>query len=178
MVADFVDKERIAPEFEGLAAVRLQRKGAPDAADAALAESGGLGGGTGGPVGGGGGLSFQSARQHAFDLGVGQAAACRDEVHRAIRRGGDGQSAAALHTLAPVTCRRRDTSVLLSPVTQSSTMRARKARACAVLGRRAHSERLPFGSKQSERREGTTQGHAVPPTYIKCRKSRYLLNEY
>ena len=46
-----------------------------------------------------------------------------------------------LQTVAPATCTRRATSVLLRPSAHSSTMRARKARACAVLGRRLHSNK-------------------------------------
>jgi len=53
--------------------MRLQGKSAPDATDAALAESGGLGQRARGPVGGGLRLGFQSARQHAFHRGVAQA---------------------------------------------------------------------------------------------------------
>src|SRR5260370_21230789 len=41
-----------------------------------------------------------------------------------------------LQTVAPVTCTRRATSVLLRPSAHSSRMRARRARAWAVLGRR------------------------------------------
>src|SRR5260370_36735205 len=52
----------------------LQRKGAPDAADAALAEPRRLSEGAGGPVRGSLRLPFQSARQHAFHGGVAQAA--------------------------------------------------------------------------------------------------------
>jgi len=44
-----------------------------------------------------------------------------------------------LPTVASATCTRRATSVLLRPAAQSSTMRARKGKACAVLGRRVHS---------------------------------------
>src|SRR5439155_20098418 len=51
-----------------------QGKSAPDAADAALAESGGLSQRARGPVRGVVGLGFQGARQHAFDRGVAQAA--------------------------------------------------------------------------------------------------------
>jgi hypothetical protein len=52
----------------------LERKGAPDAADAALAESGDLGQRARGPVRGSLGLGFQSACRHTFDLGITQAA--------------------------------------------------------------------------------------------------------
>src|SRR5260370_33335323 len=51
----------------------LQRKGAPDAADAALAEPRRLSEGAGGPGRGSLRLAFQSARQHAFHGGVAQA---------------------------------------------------------------------------------------------------------
>src|SRR5260370_41406011 len=51
----------------------LQRKGAPDAADAALAEPRRLSEGAGGPVRASLRLAFQSARQHAFHGGVAQA---------------------------------------------------------------------------------------------------------
>ena len=73
-IADFVDEQRIAAQLKGLAAVRLERKSAPDAADAALAEPGGLGEGAGGPVRGSGRLAFQGAGQHAFHRGIAQAA--------------------------------------------------------------------------------------------------------
>jgi hypothetical protein len=72
-IANFVDEQRVAAQLESLAAMGLQRKGAPDAADAALAESGCLGQGARGPVRGGVRLAFQSARQHAFDFGIAQA---------------------------------------------------------------------------------------------------------
>src|SRR6266853_1557752 len=49
-VANFVDEQRIATQLEGLAAMGLQRKGAPDAANAALAEPRCLSPRAGGPV--------------------------------------------------------------------------------------------------------------------------------
>src|SRR5260370_5571946 len=73
-VANLVDEQRIAAQLEGPAAMGLQRKGAPDAADAALAEPRRLSEGAGGPVRGSLRLPFQSARQHAFHGGVAQAA--------------------------------------------------------------------------------------------------------
>src|SRR2546422_1315690 len=73
-VANLVDEQRITAQLEGLAAMRLQGKSAPDAADAALAESGGVSQRARGPVSGGLGLGFQGARQHAFHRGIAQAA--------------------------------------------------------------------------------------------------------
>src|SRR6266545_2640043 len=122
--------------------MRLQRKGAPDAADAALAEPGGLGEGARGPVRGSLRLAFQGAGQYAFDGGLAQAA-------RRARTGFIEQSVQAekdkrcrhLQTVAPVTRTRRATSMLLSLSAHSRTMRARQARACAVFRRRDHSNR-------------------------------------
>src|SRR5437870_7645608 len=51
-VANLVNEQRITAQLEGLAAMRLQGKSAPDATDAALAESGGLSQRARGPVGG------------------------------------------------------------------------------------------------------------------------------
>ena len=139
-VADLVDKQRIAAQFESLAAMRLQRKSAPDAADAALAQSGGLGQRARGPVGG------------SFRLVSRVRASTRSTSASLKRRGVPGRGSSSspsrrrrtkrfrhLPTVAPVTCTWRATSVLLRPAAQSSTMRARKASACAVFGRRVHS---------------------------------------
>ena len=179
-VADFVDKQRIAAEFEGSAALRLQRKGAPDAADARLAEPAGLGEGARGPMGRSLRLGFQGTRQHAFHLGIAQAAggagtglieqSIEAETEKTLppladRGPGDVQAAGHFGVAEAGGAEQDDAGAQGQSLRRLGTARPVQ-------------QRLAFGGKQSQRRERTTKGHAVPPAYIRCRKTRYLFNEY
>lgn len=65
-VPDFLNKERIRGELEGLATMRLQGKGAPDTTDRTLAQPGGCRHRTGAPVGRISRGGFQCHGDHSF----------------------------------------------------------------------------------------------------------------
>jgi len=158
----------------------LQRKGAPDAADAALAQPGRLREGAGGPVRGSLRLGFQSARQHPFNGVVAQAArrartgliqqsieAEKDKTLSPFANRGprDLHAAGDLGVAPPLGAQQHDAGAQgQSPRRFGSTTPLQQA--------------LSFGGNQSQGRERATESHAVPPAYIRCRKGRYLCNEY
>jgi hypothetical protein len=73
-VADHLHEERITGELEGLATVRLEPEGTPDAADCRLRQSEFGGHATSTPVSGRLGLGLQGLGDNLLDVGVGELA--------------------------------------------------------------------------------------------------------
>jgi len=179
-VADFVDEQRVSAQLKGCAAMGLERKGAPDTADAALAQSSHLGQRAGGPVRGRWRLAFQGARQHAFHRGVAQAA--RRAGTRFIEQSIEAEKDKTLPPLAY--CGERDVHAashlgVAPPLGAEQHDAGAQGQGLGGLGTASPPQQpQSFGRDKSQGRERATESHAVPPAYIRCRKSRYLLNEY
>src|ERR1019366_243343 len=179
-VANFVDKQRVAAQLESVAAMGLQRKSAPDPADAALAEAGRLGQGARGPMSGGVRLAFQSARQHAFDFGIAQATPGAGA--RFIEQSIEAEKNKALPPLAHGSqCDMHAASDLgvAPPLGAEQYDAGAQRQGLRRLGTASPLQQLlSFGRDKSQGRERATESHAVPPAYIRCRKGYYLLKEY
>ena len=138
-VADLVDEQRVFGQLERLAAMRVQPEGAPDAADGRLAES----------------VRAAIARvlQCVASRGVRSSVRTitRSTSASVILRGapGRGSSSNPGNRFRTKRCRQRPTVCRVTPAVaaisplvlvdaHASTRRARWARPCAVVGRRAH----------------------------------------
>ena len=69
-IPNLFDEEGVRRQLEGFGAVRVQREGAPDAADRGVAQTGTPGHGPGAPVGGVLGSGLQGQRNHPLHVGI------------------------------------------------------------------------------------------------------------
>ena len=163
-VAHLVDKQWIGGQFEGFRTVRLQAEGAPDALDA----------GGGNPA-----RSRHSLREAPMSSALrhrlqGCATITASTLVSSIERGTPGRGSSRrpssrcamkrarhLHTVCGVTPSFLATTWLGSPAAQASTMRARNAKACAVVRRLAKLRSVSSSaSLKAENRQRTTHDPA------------------
>lgn len=142
-IPDLLDEERILGEVEGLGPMRLESEGAPDAADRALTEAVRCSHVSAAPVGRCRGGRLQRQRQKPLHLRI--AGASRGAGARLIQQPvqpSPHKGSPPTPDVCPVVLSSVATVRLVLPVAQASTSRAQRARACAVLGRRAHCSRV------------------------------------
>ena len=160
-VADLVDEQRVRGDLEVLCAPWLQPERPPDTVHAGRRDAHPGGQLPFGPVRGALGHLFQCPHHHLLHLGIGDGA--RHPRTRLVAEPSSRRSrnrARHLVTVPRLTPSRADTARLLSPCAQARTIRARKARPCAVRRRLAQFSKMRRSS--SDNTSGSSRGSAIP----------------
>src|SRR3984957_18830358 len=161
-VAHLVDKQRIGGQLKGLGTVRLQAEGAPDALDAGGGNSARARHTSRTPMGSAPRHRLQGCDDHRLDFGiVDRARHARTRLVMEAVQPLRAKRARHLHTVCGVTPSFLATTWLGSPAAQASTMRARNAKAWAVVRRLAKLRSVSSSAlAQSENRQRTTHDPA------------------
>ena len=137
-VAHLVDEQRIGGQLEGFRTVRLQAEGAPDALDAGGGNPARARHTSRTPMGSALRHRLQGCDDHRLDFGiVDRARHARTRLVMEAVQPLREKRARHLHTVCGVTPSFPATTWLGSPAAQASTMRARNAKAWAVVRRLA-----------------------------------------
>jgi hypothetical protein len=158
-------EQRIRRQLERLTPMRLQSEGAPDPTDRALAQTALARHRTGAPVRRIARRRLQGQRDHALHRGIGDDPRCPGpRLIRAIRRAASRQKRLRhLPTVCLVMRSSRATAVLVFPAAQPKIRRARRAVACAVIGRRAQFSSVPRCTQHQLRDRSTESVHTHSP---------------